>query len=96
MDVRLHDEAVAEARSAREWYEARNPTAAFAFFVELDRAVDLIAESPGRYPAYVLGTRRYLMRRFPFSVIYRVESDHVLIVALAHAKRRPGYWRKRR
>jgi len=46
--------------------------------------------------AFSSGTRRYLLQRFPFSVVYRVEARRILIVAVAHARRRPSYWRSRR
>jgi hypothetical protein len=49
----------------------RNETAAEAFLAELDRAVELISESPMRWPNYLHGTRRFLLRRFPFGVVYR-------------------------
>jgi hypothetical protein len=45
--------------------------------------------------SYLRGTRRLLLQRFPFSIIYRVESTWVLVVAIAHQRRRPGYWRRR-
>jgi plasmid stabilization system protein ParE len=77
--------------------EARSPKAAGAFVDELDAALERIAESPLRHRTYVAGTRRYLMLRFPFFVVYRidVDADLIQIVAIAHAKRRPGYWRSR-
>jgi toxin ParE1/3/4 len=59
---------------------------------ELDLAIDRIEEAPRRWPVYLGGTRRYLLRRFPFFVVFRDAGDSVQIVALAHARRRPGYW----
>jgi len=88
-------EAMAEAREARLWYAARSPAAAADFMADLDRALVKIDEGPDRWPSYDHGTRRFLLHRFPFSVVYRVRGGHVLIVAVAHAKRNPGYWRRR-
>lgn len=62
---------------------------------ELDRAVERIAEAPTRWPAHLHGTRRYLLRRFPFSLVYREVGPILTVVAVVHAKRRPGYWRDR-
>jgi toxin ParE1/3/4 len=93
--VGLHPEAVAEAQIAREWYEARSPAAGHLFLAELDRAIESIAEAPRRWAKYRFGTRRYLMRRFPFGVIYRISERDVEILAIAHGRRRPGYWRER-
>lgn len=86
------DEAVEEAEAAARWYAERSATAALAFSEELDAAESAIARLPEAWPPFDEGTRRYLLRRFPFSVIYRVEQARVLIVAVAHGNRRPGYW----
>ena len=56
----VHPEAIAEARAAREWYEARNAEAAEAFMGELDAAIDRIEETPRQWPPYLAKTRRYL------------------------------------
>ena len=91
----VHPEAIAEARGARQWYDARNAEAAEAFGAELDLAVARIEEAPRSWPHYLAETRRYLLRRFPFFVVFREVDDRVQILAVAHARRRPGYWRNR-
>lgn len=58
---------------------------------ELDVALDRIGEAPRTWPPYIAGTRRYLLRRFPFFVVFREVGDRVQIVAVAHARRQPGY-----
>lgn len=88
----VHPEAIAEARAARQWYESRNAEAAEAFVAELDAALQRIGEAPRTWPPYLAGARRYLLRRFPFFVVFRDVDDRVQIVAIAHARRRPGYW----
>jgi toxin ParE1/3/4 len=88
----VHPEAIAEARAAREWYESRSAAAAAAFMAELDGAIERIEEAPRTWPPYVGDTRRYLLRRFPFFVVFREVADGVQIVAVAHARRQPGYW----
>ena len=93
--VEIHPDAIQEAAAAVEWYAARSQRTAEAFTVELDRAVEVISQSPERWPAYLHGTRRYLLRRFPFAVVYRVGPSTVQVVAISHGKRRPGYWRER-
>jgi len=69
--------------------------AADAFVAELDRGVAAIGEAPARWPRHLGKTRRFVMRRFPFIVVYRELQDRVEVVAVAHAKRRPGYWKGR-
>jgi toxin ParE1/3/4 len=93
--VEFHPDAVAEAQAARAWYDDRSPALGNAFVTELDRAIDRVVESPERWPKSEAGTRRYLMRRFPFLVIYRHTNQAIQIVAVAHGRRKPGYWRSR-
>ena len=89
--VELHPLAADEAEAAERWYRERNETAAARFRRELDRAVDLICERPEVGPSYLSSTRSVLLRRFLFFVLYRVLNERVQIVAVAHARRRPGY-----
>lgn len=89
------DAAAEEAREAARWYAARNPLAAAAFEFEVRRAFHEIAEAPGMWPLHLEGTRRFLLDRFPYEVVCRVRGENVLVVAIAHCKRRPGYWRER-
>jgi plasmid stabilization system protein ParE len=95
LPVDVHPEAVAEAAAAYDWYRERNEIAAMAFLAELDRAMELISEGSMRYPVYLHGTRRFLMRRFPFAVVYREVREAIQVVAIAHGRRKPGYWEKR-
>ena len=89
------EEALEEAEAAAGWYAERSASAAAGFSEELDTAESAIADSPEAWPLFDHGTRRYLLRRYPFSVIDRVESRRILIVAVAHGHRRPGYWKSR-
>ncbi len=94
--IDLHPDAVNEAAAAREWYAERSPAAALAFQVAVDEAIARIAEAPQRWPVYLGNTRRYLMHRFPYLVIYQTTDEAIQVLAIAHAKRKPGYWRNRR
>ena len=93
--VEFHPLAADEVEGAERWYRERNETAATRFRRELDRAVRLIAERPEAGPPYIGNTRRFLLRRFPFFVVYRVHDGQIQVVAVAHARRRPGYWVQR-
>ncbi|MBI2900313.1 MAG: type II toxin-antitoxin system RelE/ParE family toxin [Planctomycetes bacterium] len=93
--LEFHPDAVEEARAARLRYAARSARAADAFVQEIDTAVHKIQEAPQRWPEYLHGTRHYLLRRFPFSIVYRVSGEMIQVLAVAHGKRRPGYWRAR-
>ena len=95
-DVSIHPSAAQEAREARLWYLERSPVAANAFVAELDAAVNLIAEAPDRWPELPNGRRRYVMRRFPFILVFRVHGNEVRLLAVQHGRRRPGYWKDRK
>jgi len=94
-DVRLHPEAADEAEEAYRWYRERSQTAAMAFRTRLRQSIVLIAEAPERHRRYLHGTRRILLPRFPYLVVYRIADDGIEVVAVAHGRRRPGYWRDR-
>jgi plasmid stabilization system protein ParE len=90
--VEFHPAAVEEAEAIYHWYRERSLSASATFRNELDRAVALIAEAPERPAPYLHGTRRVLLRRFPFAVVYRLTDNGVQVVAVSHGRRRPGYW----
>jgi toxin ParE1/3/4 len=91
----FHPEADQELAEAREWYAERSEVAAHAFALEIDRAIHRITDAPLRYPQGWRGERRYVLERFPYTLLYRTREDHVFITAVAHQSRRPGYWRHR-
>ena len=95
MQLQFFDDAAEEIEESRAWYRARNPAVETSFLAELDHAIAQIAEGPQRWPKYLHGTRRYLLPKFPYSLIYFVERDALNIVAVAHHRRRPGYWAAR-
>lgn len=88
------EEAFAEIEAARRWYREQSELAERAFLGALDHAIDTIVAAPHRWPMHSAGTRRYVLPDFPYSVIYFVEAA-IIIVAVAHDRRRPGYWRER-
>jgi len=94
-ELRFHPAAVAEAQAAREWYEARSDVAGEKLVVELRAALQRVHESPDRWPKYIHGTRRYLLHRFPYLVVYESTDDAIHIVAISHGRRRPSYWKSR-
>ena len=91
----LHPEALEEWKSALAWYLERNETAALNFVAEIDRAIELVIASPRRWPTGDRGTRKFVLQRFPFAVIYREKEDVVQVLAIAHGHRKPGYWKGR-
>lgn len=76
-------------------YEAASTNLGDDFLDDVQRVIDALCESPLLGPGIGGKFRRALLHRFPFSLIYSVESDGILIVAVAHQRRRPDYWRNR-
>lgn len=93
--VRFHADARAEVLEAHRWYWERNESAGDAFLLQLELALDEIAEAPERWPPYLHGTRRFILRTFPYVIVYRRKRPGLQVVAVAHVKRRPGYWSRR-
>lgn len=93
--VEFLEEALEEAEQASAWYAERSERAAAEFAAELDRAVAGIVDNPLAWPKARHGTRRRLLWRFPFSVVFRIEPGRLVIVAVAHTSRKPEYWSRR-
>jgi len=95
-EIDIHPAAVAEARNAYRWYLRRSAVAASRFRAAFQAALEQIASSPGSWPLYLHGARYRALRRFPYIVVYRQLDGRVQVVPVAHGRRRPGYWRRRK
>src|SRR5262245_37460063 len=82
-------------QEALAWYQARSAQAAAGFEAAMEVALQRIADSPELSPLCDDRHRFHVLRRYPYSVIYRVESGNVLVVAVAHARRSPSFWQDR-
>ena len=98
MSQRLSFHALAqqELGEATAFYSKESPALAYAFLDEVDYALTQIREFPDSCPLLSRTVRKKLLRRFPYNVLYSVRSDAIRILAVAHQKRRPFYWRSRR
>jgi plasmid stabilization system protein ParE len=95
--VRLSREAIEELLEAAEWYQARRPRLGVEFLAEVDHVLPLIGNSPAAFPRLLdlpadLVVQRALLPRFPYAVIFMDLGEHIRVLAVAHTKRRPGYW----
>jgi toxin ParE1/3/4 len=98
--IRSHPEADVETESAALWYEAQQDGLGQDFLAELEKAFTLISESPTTWPLWPgvsrsLGIRRFLLSRFPYGVAYDATDGVIVVYAVAHLARRPGYWKDR-
>jgi plasmid stabilization system protein ParE len=91
----VHPEAEREADSAFEWYWLRSESSALSFDAELRHAFSFLRRSPKACTPYIAGARRLMLKKIPFFVVFRELPRKTQIIAVAHAKRRPGYWRGR-
>jgi plasmid stabilization system protein ParE len=87
--------ADADYDTARTWYFKRSARAAARFEEAVDQAVAEIVVDPERWPMIDAKHRLHLLRHFPYSIVYRVENELVIVVAVAHARRRFRYWKDR-
>lgn len=91
----FHPEADAELEEAMLFYESRLAGLGKSFAAEVERMVSLIREFPGAGAKVGIDRRRVVVDRFPYSIVYRRDPDFIVIVAVAHQRRRPRYWRSR-
>ncbi len=94
--VVFHPGARDEYCAAYQWYAVIGTEVARAFEEEVERALGLIREAPNRWPRFGTRHRRLVLWRFPYSLVYIPKATCIWIAAVAHASRRPGYWRSRR
>ena len=95
MNSEFLPEADEEFREAVRYYEKEAPGVGLRFIAEVRKGVSFITENPFASAAVGSGIRRKVLNHFPYSLLYAVELDLVVIVAVAHQKRRPRYWRGR-
>jgi plasmid stabilization system protein ParE len=92
----FHPDADAGLEEASLFYESRMVGLGKSFSAEVERTISLIREFPDAGSPVGARRRRVLVDRFPYSVVYRRDLDSLVIVAIAHQRRRPGYWRRRK
>lgn len=95
MSFAFHPAAEEEFSAAVDWYEVRQPGLGVDFAVEVRAAIGRAIALPEAWAELEPGIRRVLTQRFPYGVLYSSEDSGVLILAVMHLSRRPGYWQDR-
>ena len=96
MSYRFAPAARAEFVGAEEWYLAEGgPAPAELFEYEVDRALRLLVFMPELGTLAYCGTRTWPVRDFPYTLVYRIKSGDIDVIAVAHQSREPGYWHGR-
>ena len=93
--VTYHPAALEELIQAAEYYESKADGLGERFLDEIDSAITDVSHFPVRWPYFLLNTRRRLLDRFPYMLVYVEEPENVYILAVTHQRRKPGYWKKR-
>lgn len=96
MKLSLLPLAQAEVDEAFLWYEEQAVGLGYEFLDEFDQSVRLITSFPELFEELEEGVRRCLVNRFPYGVIYGIDGDKIVVVAVAHLKRKPNYWIERK
>ena len=93
--VRFHPDAEAEMCGAAAYYETQQHNLGRRFLTSVQDAVNRIAMSPDLYPVVEGDVKRCLTQTFPFGVLFRERPDQIVIIAVMHLHRDPGYWKNR-
>ncbi len=95
MRYEFHADALAEYVEAAEYYADCQPGLELRFMDSVESVIGQILEAPARWPIIEDDVRRCLTRVFPYAIVYTIEPEYVLILAVMHCHREPGYWRRR-
>jgi toxin ParE1/3/4 len=88
----FHPDVQYDIKEPYDWYEGKAIGLGDDFVNELESAIEAVTVLPDTWPNFLKGFRRFLLKRFPFSLIYRASKDRIYIVAVMHNSRKPGYW----
>ncbi|MGH9874842.1 MAG: type II toxin-antitoxin system RelE/ParE family toxin [Pyrinomonadaceae bacterium] len=95
MKYDFHPESRLEYLETAIFYERIYPGLGAAFTLEVEGSIQRILDAPERFLVIEQDVRRCLTHSFPYSILYTIEQNSILIVAVMHFRREPGYWRQR-
>lgn len=97
MNLFVHPGALADLNDAAAFYTERaNNELGISLISEFERALGMLSGNPELGAVWRGSLRRFPLRRFPYSLVYQVKLQELRVIALAHQRRRPGYWKDRR
>ncbi len=94
--VRLHEDAEPELNDAADYYDRESPSLGSAFLDEVESGFDRIRAYPDAAAEVAGGIRKLVLARFPYALVYEIRDDVIRILAVAHQRKRPYYWRGRK
>ncbi|MEH1976455.1 MAG: type II toxin-antitoxin system RelE/ParE family toxin [Nostoc sp.] len=92
----FHPEALAEYANAVQYYAEQRTEVAQAFINTIEDAIYRIRESLTRYVEIDEDVRRCMTHKFPYGILYTIEQDYILVLAVMHCSREPEYWKSRK
>ena len=92
MNVIFTELAAKELMDAQSLYEMEIQGLGKAFLTEIKKAIDRISRFPEAWPVLTTEIRKCVVRKFPYNLVYSIEKDFILILAVAHQHRKPFYW----
>ena len=95
IELEYHPKASDDVVQAFNWYSEIDADVAERFKLELERAEELVERSPEAWGSYLHGTKGFRFRGFPFVMAYIIRDERLIVIAVAHTRRRPSYWRDR-
>lgn len=93
--VLFHSDADFEMTEAAIYYEAQQKDLGKRFLSAVQDSINHIRINPLLFPVIHVNTRRCITRTFPFSIVFRIDPEHIVIVAIMHQHRQPDYWKTR-
>ena len=91
----IRPEAENDLKEAFSWYEDKRQGLGHDFLLQVDAGLKLIERNPKIYPPEYKGTRKHVIKRFPYKVVYLVEKERIIVLAVIHGKRSPNLIKKR-
>lgn len=91
----LRREAREEFDAAADWYDRQRPGVGQTFVIRVNETLGRIAAGPDLHPVVYQDVRRAMVTKFPYAILYRPMTDHVLVVAIFHSRRDPKIWQAR-
>jgi len=94
-EIEFHPDVATDIKESFDWYQKLADGLGDDFLNELESAYQAVSELPNIWPKFQNNFRRFLLSKFPFSIIYRASNELVYVVAVMHNSRKPKYWLKR-
>jgi toxin ParE1/3/4 len=94
--VIVRPEAEDDLKEAYSWYEDKRTGLGYDFLLQVHAGLNFVARNPNIHPIEYKGTRKHLVKRFPYKIIYLVQNEQIIVLAVIHGRRSPALIKKRR